>query len=155
MRDKMECAQLVFQDFLDSYEEHLGTNGYWTLGTDGEDDPKTGLTSREWLIGAAILKQKGLIEKLTEDAWKLTDDGEEVCAHPEQLESYLGPRAAALAVQHVQHNTFNAQQMQNVQTGHGSVMNVTYSQVLQQLIREIDASDAPAEKKSVSLPRFR
>lgn len=102
MRDKSECAQLVFQEF-------------------------------------------------PEDAWKLTDDGEEVCAHPEQLERYLGPRAAALAVQHVQNNTFNAGNMQNTQVGgSGNVINATYSQVLQQLAQEIQDSNAtPAEKDAL------
>lgn len=146
MRDKVECARMVFQEFRAGYDEHLGTNGYWTLGTNGEDDPKTGLTSREWLIGAAFLKQKGLVEKLTEDAWKLTDDGEDVCAHPEQLDSYLGPRGVATpAVHNTQHTVIHGG---NNQLGNSNTQNVTYQSMLTNLASAIEANpDIPADAK--------
>ncbi len=76
----------------------------------------------------------------------LTPKGVEACLHPELLDEYLGPRRQAAPT--VQNVTFNAQQMQNVQAGAGSIMNVTYTTVLQQLMKEIEASDAPEDKKS-------
>jgi len=135
MRDKIECARMVFRDFVASYEEHLGTDGFWTLGTDYEDDA-AGLTSKEWLIGVAILTDKGLTEKEYENAWTLTEDGREVCAHPELLDDYLAPRnparagAASVAI-HGGHFQF----------GDGNTQNISYRAVLQEALAVAEESD--------------
>jgi hypothetical protein len=92
----MECAHLVFQDFIVAYEDHLGSDSVWSLSNDGEDEAITGFTAREWDIGAAILEQKGLISRLSMESWKLTRIGAEVCLNPAFLEQFLGSRPASL-----------------------------------------------------------
>jgi hypothetical protein len=95
-----------------------------------------------------VLKHKGLIDFMGVGKFKLTPGGVEVCLHPELLDDYLGPRGVAPApVQHIQHNTINAQQLQNAQQGNHNVLNATYSTVLQQLVKEIEDSDVPPDKK--------
>lgn len=144
MRDPKDCARLVFQRFKQAYDETLAQEGYFTLSHEHAD---AALTRTDWNRGAAFLGQKGILQLEYEGHWKLTDDGKDVCAHPHTLDAELGPRVGVVQPP-VQNNTFNVQQMQNTQLGHGSTMNVTYTTVLQQLLKEIEASDAPPEEKA-------
>lgn len=68
------------------------------------------------------------------------------------IEAYENPRSEIAAyvqnVQHVQHVTINAQQMQNTQLGSNNTINATYTTVLQQLAKEIEASDVEPVKKA-------
>lgn len=155
MRDPIECARGVFASFKQAYDEQLGNNGVWWLHHDAEDEPY-GLSSKEWRAGMAILVQKGLVKRMGQDERVLTEAGFEVCVHPETLDAHLGPRTGAVtsAASSVQHTTFHVQQMQNVQTGHGSVMHVTYSEVLKQLATDIEKSNTPPAEKSAMLDKI-
>jgi hypothetical protein len=65
------------------------------------------------------------------------------------IEAFENPRSEiASYVQNIQHVTINAQQMQNTQLGNNNTINATYTTVLQQLAKEIEASDVEPAKKA-------
>lgn len=148
MADRIALARQVFGAFQASYEKYCDQpHVHWWLNLlePDDDDMKLALSADQIGTGISVLRQKGLIKLRTSSMQELTDLGREVCLHPETLDRYLAPQVPDPPIQNV---TFNAQQMQNVQTGHGSVINVTYSQVLQQLANDVAASSAPAAEKS-------
>ena len=67
----------------------------------------------------------------------------------EGVESFEDPQSEiAPFVQNIQHVTINAQQMQNTQLGSGNTIHATYTTVLQQLAKKIEASDVEPAKKA-------
>lgn len=70
----------------------------------------------------------------------LTAQGVEAFENPE---SEIAP-----LVQNIQNVTIHAHQMQNTQLGNNNTIHATYTTVLQQLVKEIEASDVEPAKKA-------
>lgn len=136
--DRSAYARAVFRLFEDAFEKNDGVSDQWWFPRfDDEDYERVGLTERQFAIGLKLLERKNLVEtQALEGNWALTDGGVEVCLHPQLLDEALGPRTSAVVVE--TNTTYNIDGP--TQIGNNNTMSVTYAQVLQQLIEEIDRS---------------
>lgn len=102
-----------------------------------------GLGARPGAVEAALhtFEERGLIKML-----ESLDDIRDIRLTADGIEAYEDPQSEIAP--YVQSITIHAQQMQNTQLGgQGNTINANYSMVLQQLVKEIEASDAPDAKK--------
>jgi hypothetical protein len=144
MKDAIERARIVFLNLREQYNKSKPRRGQvmWSFGDD--DAQILGMTGAEQEDAVDVLVQKGLLKWISSDHAEMSDDGEEVCLHPELLDEYLAPRRAAFPAQNI---TINADNMQNTQIGHNNTLNVSYTTALTALREQVEASKLPSETK--------
>jgi len=147
MRNRIDCARLVFEDVQREYAE--GPAEAWLFGS--ADTAKLGLSKEEIdravqvLVHKGILKPAGLDDYDVTDRFHLTHLGVELCMHPELLEGALSPQV--LSGPPAAHVTINADNVQNTQIGNHNAQNVTYLTVLESL-KEKSKQRRPALRTS-------
>ena len=118
MKDRLDCARVIFAAFQAGYEQAPGR--IWSLGFGAEAQEKLGLSQDEVRAGIAALMSKHLIQMMGTRGYRLDDAGTQACIHPELLDQHLGPKHAPVPVQHV---TIHAREMNNTQIGHHNTIN--------------------------------
>jgi hypothetical protein len=112
MRDRIDCARIIFAEFQAGYE--MAPGKIWTIDFDTSRRERIGLSQQEAQAGIAVLSSKHLIRMMGTRAYRLDSAGTQACIHPELLEQHLGPKHAAPPLHHI---TINAREMNNTQIG--------------------------------------
>ncbi|HKY37146.1 MAG TPA: hypothetical protein VJN18_14475 [Polyangiaceae bacterium] len=142
MRDDLQYrARRIFAEFIDSFEERGGRRDWWIDFT--EDTLESiGMTYDEAEGALQLLDNEGLIERVSMDGWRLSDEGYRACIHRELIDEALGSPAAA--------GGFHLQVVaQHVIFGNNNTLQVNSDEVMRQLITHLQADKSlPAEKRS-------